>query len=106
MKYCQNCGNKMEDSDNFCLSCGAKSIIPDVSPQYPNMQYPNIPYPYPRKRVNPLAIILPVAAVFIIGAVLLIVLLTGGNTPSGVVQRYLDASKTRRHERGSGMHGA
>ena len=96
MKYCQKCGTEMEDSDMYCLACGTKSEINQNTPNntYPDIQYPYYQNPYMKRKINPLAIILPIAAVLIIGAVLLIVLLTGGsNTPTGIIQKYLDASK-------------
>lgn len=34
MKYCYECGNKMEDDDKFCISCGAMQEVnrPEVTP--------------------------------------------------------------------------
>lgn len=61
--------------------------------QSPVQPYPYNPYPYIKKKANPLAIILPVAGALIIAAVLLIVLLVPGNSPSGVVKKYLEAVK-------------
>lgn len=93
MKFCHQCGSKMDDMDIFCQACGVKSAVIPASANPPAQPYPYTPYPYMKKKIHPLAIILPIAGALIIAAVLLIVLLSPGNSPSGVVKRYFEAIK-------------
>ena len=81
MKYCMECGEKMEDDQAYCPNCGTKALN-TIKSQYNDVMTDNVmteevPAPAPKKK-SKLGLIIGIgAAVLAVGAVFLILALTG-----------------------------
>ena len=95
MKYCQNCGAKMNDDAIFCLSCGA------AAPEAATMEAVEQSQTPAAKNSNKLIfIILGVAALAILAVVLLVVvpMLKSDNAVKDVAKNYVEFLNDRDYD--------
>ena len=112
--FCQNCGTQLSDGSIFCPNCGTK--IEQAQPATPVVEQPVAPaapfaeQPFtpadptvmvvpapsepPKKKVKPLAIILPIVAVIIVAAIVFVVFFFNKKDSSGDAETPADTTVT------------
>lgn len=107
MKFCENCGQQMEDGEVFCVNCGAVQKAGEtITEQYQQNEYHDLftqdtyrqdNIKEKKKSKVPLVAGLSVIIVSILVAIVLIVILLvnrstgGGNSAKSVAQKFLKA---------------
>ena len=105
MRYCTECGEKLQDDQSFCPNCGAKIIRPDESeqnrqPVADNGEYaqPAVnPSPAPKKNNKKIWIVIcaAVVALALVAVILLLTIPRCTGTGRGAVEEILPPSKEK-----------